>query len=231
MTWAWLNEFAWPLLAGFGVTVLVFGVSVFLGFALAVPLALAQIRGGWLARNFARGFCSGLRGTPLLLQLFFLYYGLGSVFAGNAALRDAVPWLIRLDAIWYVFLAFSLNFAAHEAEVLRGGLLAVSRGELEAGTSFGFGNLQIVFRIWLPSACLRIYPVLASDVIALLKSTPIAFTVPVVDLMAVAQKVTQDRLLIYEPLLFVGAVYLLTSFVVLRLFALLERRLPKRWLA
>lgn len=231
MIWNWLTVYGPQLLAGFGITLLVWLVSVVAGFCLAVPLAVAQIKGGWVSRNLSRGFCATFRGTPLLLQLFFLYYGVGSLFAVSPALRVAAPWLVRLDAIWYVLLAFTLNFMAHEAEVLRGGLMAVPRGELESAHSFGFSNFQVLRRVWLPSAVLRILPVLASDVIAQLKSTPIAFTVPVVDLMAVAQKVMQDRLLIYEPLLFVAAVYVVTSFAVLRLWAIVERRVPSNWQA
>lgn len=231
MNWFWLPDFGVQLLQGLGITLFVFVVSVVAGFALAIPLAVAQIKGGWIAKNCAKSFCVGFRGTPLLLQLFLIYYGVGSIFASHPWLGATAPWLIRLDAIWYVLLAFTLNFAAHEAETLRGGLLTVPHGELEAAGSFGFSSFQILFRLWLPSAVLRITPVLANDVIAQLKSTPIAFTVPVVDLMAVAHKVMQDRLLIYEPLLLVGVAYLVMSFIVLRLFSFLERLKPQIWQA
>lgn len=231
MNWTWLPQFAPQLLQGFGVTLEVFLVSVVVGFALAIPLAWAQIRGGLILASLAKGFCVVLRATPLLLQLFLFYYGLGSLFASVPALREAAPWLIRLDAIWYVLIAFTLNFAAHEAEVLRGALLGVPRGEIEAADSFGLSHLQVFWRVWLPSACLRSLPVFASDVISQFKSTPVIFTVPVIDLMAVTQHVMQDRLLVYEPLLFIAGVYLLVGFLVLRFFALLQRRMPKRWLA
>ena len=230
MNWSWLPEYAPQLLNGFVVTLLIFSVSVVVGFVLAVPLALAQIGGGWLTRKLAHGFCITLRGIPLLLLLFLFYYGLGSVLALSPGLREVAPWLVRLDAFWYVLIAFTINFAAHEAEVLRGALRAVPRGELEAAESFGLGRFTILRRIWLPSAVLRVYPVLASDVIAQLKATPVAFVVPVVDLMAVAQNVLQDRLLIYVPLLFVAAIYLTATFLVLKFSALIGRLVPQNWL-
>jgi len=231
MNWSWLPEFAPQLLQGLGVTLLVFSVSVCAGFVIAVPLALAQIRGTWLIAKLAGGFCSTLRGTPLLMQLFLFYYGIGSLFASAPAIREGLPWLVRLDAIWYVLLAFSLNFAAHEAEVLRAALLGVPRGEIEAAESYGLSPLQVLRHVWLPSAILRVYPVLANDVIAQLKTTPLIFTVPVVDVMAVVNRVMQDRLLVYEPLIFIGVIYLILSFLILRFFALVGRRGPQRWLA
>jgi len=175
MNWSWLPEFAPQLLQGLGVTLLVFSVSVCAGFIVAVPLALAQIRGTWLIAKLAGGFCSTLRGTPLLMQLFLFYYGIGSLIASAPAVREGLPWLVRLDAIWYVLAAFSLNFAAHEAEVLRAALLGVPRGEIEAAESYGLSPLQVVRHVWLPSAILRVYPVLANDVIAQLKTTPVIF--------------------------------------------------------
>ena len=231
MNWSWLPEFAPQLLQGLGVTLLVFSVSVCAGFVIAVPLALAQIRGTWLIAKLAGGFCSTLRGTPLLMQLFLFYYGIGSLFASAPAIREGLPWLVRLDAIWYVLVAFSLNFAAHEAEVLRAALLGVPRGEIEAAESYGLSPLQVLRHVWLPSAILRVYPVLANDVIAQLKTTPLIFTVPVVDVMAVVNRVMQDRLLVYEPLIFIGVIYLILSFLILRFFALVGRRGPQRWLA
>ncbi|MEO9167842.1 MAG: ABC transporter permease subunit [Aestuariivirga sp.] len=231
MNWSWLPEFAPQLLHGFGITMLVFSASVCVGFVLAVPLALAQIRGGWLLAKLAGGFCSILRGTPLLMQLFLFYYGIGSLFASLPAIRETMPWLVRLDAIWYVLAAFSLNFAAYEAEVLRAALLGVPRGEIEAAESYGLSPLQVLRLVWLPSAILRVYPVLANDVIAQLKTTPIIFTVPVVDMMAVVNRVMQDRLLVYEPLIFIGVIYLILSFLILRFFAMVGRRGPQRWLA
>ena len=231
MNWSWLPEYTPQLLHGFGITMLVFSVSVCAGFIFAVPLALAQIRGGWLTAKLAGGFCSTLRGTPLLMQLFLFYYGIGSVFSSVPAIREALPWLVRLDAIWYVLLAFSLNFAAHEAEVLRAALLGVPRGEIEAAESFGLSPFKVLRHVWLPSAILRVYPVLANDVIAQLKTTPVIFTVPVVDMMAVVNRVMQDRLLVYEPLIFVGVIYLILSFLILRFFAMVGRHGPQRWLA
>ena len=231
MNWSWLPEYTPQLLHGFGITMLVFSVSVCAGFIFAVPLALAQIRGGWLTAKLAGGFCSTLRGTPLLMQLFLFYYGIGSLFSSVPAIREALPWLVRLDAIWYVLLAFSLNFAAHEAKVLRAALLGVPRGEIEAAESYGLSSLQVLRHVWLPSAILRVYPVLANDVIAQLKTTPVIFTVPVVDVMAVVNRVMQDRLLVYEPLIFIGVIYLILSFLILQFFAMVGRRGPQRWLA
>jgi polar amino acid transport system permease protein len=188
-----------------------------------------MLRGALPLRALVKVGCAAIRGTPLLLQLFLAYYGVGSLFASSPWLKASFPGLMRLDAMWYVLLAFTLNFAAHEAEVLRGALLAVPRGELEAARSFGMTRLQVLRRVWLPPAMMRAYPILANDAIAQLKSTPVAFAVPVLDLMAEAHRVMQDRLLIYEPLILVAAVYLLLSLATLWLFGWLARHMPQHW--
>ncbi len=222
MNWSWLPDYAWPLWHGLGVTFLVLAISVVGGFLFAVPLALAQISGQGASARLAQGFCSLMRGTPLLLQLYMLYYGLGSLFPMLP--REWFGWLARLDAIYYVLLAFTLNFAGYEAEVLRGALLAVPKGQLEAAHSLGLNERQVLRYVWLPLATYRILPTLAGDIIAQLKSTPVAFTVPVMDFMGVARRVTQDTALYYEPLLLVAATYLVLAFAITQVFARFEKK-------
>jgi len=142
--------------------------------------------------------------------------------------RENFQWLVRLDAIYYVLAAFALSFAGYEAEIMRGAFLSVPRGELEAAEALGLSRAQVLWRIWLPSAFQRVLPTLTGEVIGQLKSTPLAFTVPVMDLMAVAHRVMQDTYRIYEPLLFVAAVYLALTFLIVQLFALAEPKHLKR---
>ena len=231
MRWDWLPDSVSSLEQGLLITLMVLVVSVVVGFLLAIPLALAQVRGGMLSYSLSKGFCTYIRCTPLLMQLFLLYYGIGSLFPLIPGVRDYLPWLVRLDAIYYVLLAFTLSFAGYEGEILRGALLAVPHGELEAAEAIGMSQWQILRRVWLPSALLRIWPTLAGEVISQLKSTPVAFTVPVMDLMGAAHKVMQETYLIYEPLLVVAAIYLVLTGLISAAFGWAERRIPQRRMA
>jgi len=228
MQWAWLPGYLPALVQGLGITLFVLVASVIGGFSLAIPLALAQVRGRTLPRSLSRGFCSYIRGTPLLMQLYLLYYGIGSLFPFIPGVRENFQWLVRLDAIYYVLAAFTLSFAGYEAEIMRGAFLSVPRGELEAAEALGLSRAQVLWRIWLPSAFQKVLPTLTGEVIGQLKSTPLAFTVPVMDLMGVAHRVMQDTYRIYEPLLFVAAIYLALTFLIVQLFALAELKHLKR---
>jgi polar amino acid transport system permease protein len=228
MRWDWLPHYFPSLLYGFGVTMQILFVSVMLGFLLAMPIGLAQVNGSRMSKVFAGGFCSYIRGTPLLTQIWLLYYGIGSLFPLIPGMRENFMWLVRLDAYWYVLLAFTLSFAGYEAEVMRGAFLSVPKGELEAARAFGMAPGKVLRRVWLPSAILKVLPTLAGDVIGQLKSTPLAFTVPVMDLMSITSKVRQDTYLTYEPLLFLAAIYLVLTFLITRLFAHFESFIPVR---
>ncbi len=228
MRWDWLPEYAPALAHGLFITLLVLIVSVVLGFSMAVMLGLAQVRGGFISRLISKCFCNYIRGTPLLMQLYLLYYGVGSLFPLIPGVRDNFQWLVRLDALYYVLTAFTLSFAGYEGEIMRGAFLAVPRGELEAAEAIGMGRWQILRRIWLPSAINKVLPTLTGEVIGQLKSTPLAFTVPVMDLMGAAHKVMQDTYLIYEPLLLVAGIYLLLTWAITSVFSVIERRMPSR---
>jgi polar amino acid transport system permease protein len=231
MRWDWLSSSLPDLEQGLLITLMVLMVSVLAGFLLAIPLALAQVRGGLMTQALSKGFCTYIRCTPLLMQLFLLYYGVGSLFPLIPGIRDFLPGLVRLDAIYYVLLAFTLSFAGYEGEVLRGALLAVPHGEIEAAKAIGMSQWQVLRRVWLPSAMLRIWPTFAGEVISQLKSTPVAFTVPVMDLMGAAHKVMQETYLIYEPLLVVAAVYLILTGLISAAFGWAERRIPQTRMA
>ena len=185
-----------------------------------------------LFRSLARGFCTFIRGTPLLIQIWLLYYGVGSLFPqiGLAfpSFKQNFMWLIRLDAYYYVLFAFTISFAGYEGEVMRGAFLGVPKGELEAGRAFGMSHWKILSRVWFPRAVRQVLPTLAGETISQMKSTPLAFTVPVMELMGVTSRIRQDTFLIYEPLLFLALVYVCLTFIITRAFAYVEAQIPQK---
>ena len=228
MRWEWLPKYLPNLIFGLGITLQILVISVVVGFLLAIPIGLSQVNGSRFSKTIAGGFCSYIRGTPLLTQIWLLYYGIGSLFPLIPGMRENFMWIIRLDAYWYVLLAFTLSFAGYEAEIMRGAFLSVPKGELEAARAFGMNSGNVLRRVWLPSAVLKVLPTLAGEVIGQLKSTPLIFTVPVMDMMSVTSKIRQDTYLTYEPLLFLAAIYLILTFFITRLFAYFESYIPVR---
>lgn len=232
MRWDWLPTYFPLLLNGLFLTLVLLAVSLVVGFVLAVPIGLVQVTGPAPLRYLARGFCTFIRGTPLLIQLWLLYYGIGSLFPmiGLAfpSFKTNFMWLIRLDAYYYALLAFSLSFAGYEGEVMRGAFLGVPRGELEAARAFGMSPWKVLSRIWFPRAVRQVLPTLAGETIGQLKATPLAFTIPVMELMGVTSRIRQDTFLIYEPLLFLALVYIILTFIITRAFGYVEAQIPTR---
>ncbi len=228
MTFSWISAY-WPLLlTGAVQTLSLLVISVVLGFVIAIGLAFAQVSGGPILRSLARGYCTFFRGTPLLIQLWLLYYGVGSLLPLIPGIRQSLFWPILREGFFFAAVSFTLNYAAYEAEVLRGALLAVPKGELEAGRAFGMRPLTLTRRIWLPRAIRIALPTIGGEIVMQLKATPLAFTVTVMDLYAVATKVRQDTLLVYEPLIVVTVFYLVITAIIARSFRFLEAQVPVR---
>ncbi len=228
MRWEWLPDYAALAAVGLWRTIWLLVVTVVLGFMLAVPIGLVQVTGPWWLSLPATAFCTVIRGTPLLLQLWLLYYGLGSLFPEFPWLREFVLWPYLRQAWPYGVLALTLSYAGYEGEVMRGAFAGVPRGQLEAGRAVGMGRLTILRRIWLPQAFYRATPTLAGETVLQLKATPLVATITMVDIYSVASQVRQQTFITYEPLLLLALVYMTITGVLIMLFRRLEARLPVR---
>lgn len=226
MRWDWLPGYAPKLLDGVGTTLWLLVLTAVLGFFLAVPIGLAQAAGPWWLAAPARAFCTVIRGTPLLLQLWLLYFGVGSLFALWPEIRETWAWPYLRSAWPYGVTALTLSFAGYEGEVMRGAFRGVPKGELEAGRAYGMTRFTIFRRIWLPRAIHRALPTLGGETVLQLKSTPLVATITVVDVYAVISRVRQDTFLTYEPLLLLALIYMILAGVLVAIFRWLERRLP-----
>lgn len=224
MTFDWLSRYGPSFVAGLQTTLWLTAISWVLGFALAVLVALGRVSRNGLISGGLFAFTSVIRGTPLLVQIFILYYGLGDLFAQMPAIRHSFAWPYLRDGFWYVVLALVISTGAYVGEIMRGALLAVPRGEIEAGRAFGFAGLSLVRRIWLPRALQAILPTLAGETVILLKSTALASTVAVMDLLGAARFTTAQTFRVYEPLLLVAAGYVLATLVIEQAFRWIERR-------
>lgn len=228
MDWSWVPKYLPLLWVGLYQTLLLLVLSMVFGLLLAVPIGLVQVTGPrWLAA-IAKAYCTVMRGTPLLLQVWLMYYGLGSIFAANPEIRHSVFWPILREGFFYGVLAFSLNEGGYAGEIMRGGFLAVPKGELEAARAIGMSPFQVLRRVWLPRAVRIVLPNLASEVVLTLKATPLAATITVLDLFGVIYRVRQDTYLTYEPLLLLAAIYMVLTFIITRIFGAFEKQIPSR---
>ena len=203
--------------------------SGLLGFALAVAVGIGRTSPNWFINGPCYAFTSVIRGTPLLVQIFLLYYGLGSLFAQTPFIRQTFLWPYLRDGFWYVVLALTLSVGGYVGEVVRGALLSVPRGEMEAARAYGFRGFGLLRRIWLPRALQAMMPTLAGETVLLLKATALASTVAVVDLLGAANIVRAQTFRVYEPLLVVAIAYFLATLAIERVFAGLERRYAKSY--
>jgi polar amino acid transport system permease protein len=228
LRWDWLADYAPLMVEGIWNTIWILVVTSVLGMVLAIPLGLAQAAGPWYLAAPARAFCTVIRGTPLLLQLWLLYYGLGSLFPQFPWIRQSELWPILRQAWPYAVLALTLSFAGYEGEVMRGAFKGVPRGQLEAAKAMGMPRFTILRRIWLPQAVQRALPTLGGETVLQLKATPLVATITVLDIYAVSSRVRQDTFIVYEPLLLLAVVYMCITGLIVLGFRWLERRVPQR---
>ncbi len=226
MRWYWLPNYFGLLLAGIWKTLLILVATSVLGFLLAVPLGLVQVTGPKPLAMMSQGFCTIIRGTPLLLQLWLLYYGLGSLFPQIPQIRDSFLWPYLREAWPYAVLSLTLSFAGYEGEVMRGAFAGVPYGELEAARAYGMKPFTMLRRIWLPRAVQRALPTLNGEVVLQLKATPLVATITVIDVYAVISKIRQDTYVIYEPLLLLSLIYLCLTGILVVIFRHFENRIP-----
>ena len=226
MRWDWLPQYEGQLIAGIGRSLAMLFSSVIVGFFFAVLLGIGQVAGPWWVRWLCNSFCSIIRGTPLLLQLWLLYYGLGSIFAQYPEIRHSFLWPYLRQAWPYGFVSLAISFAAYEGEVMRGAFAGVPRGELEAARAYGMGRLTMFRRIWLPRAVQRALPTLNGETVLQLKSTPLVATITVVDVYGVISKVKQDTFLTYEPLLLLALIYMILTGILVVVFRYFENKIP-----
>ena len=202
------TRFLPDLLRGAGITLLLTAQGLVAGFVLGLLAAYARVYGGKFWRGLAVGYIELFRGTPLLMQLFIIYYGLPGL---------GITFSRELSA----FLALGFNSGAYQAEYLRGSILAIGDGQMMAGRAIGMSRFKVIWHIILPQALRLAIPAWSNEPVSLLKSTAVVFLIAVPELMARAKSIAAQT---YDP---VGS-YLAVAIVYLAMVYLLDATL--RWL-
>lgn len=194
-------------------------LSAATGLVLSLPLAVARVSDrAWISRPVWL-FTYVFRGTPLLVQLFIVYYG----FAQFPLLRESALWPLFREAWFCAWLAFSLNTTAYTVEIFAGALQATPHGEVEAARAYGLGGWKLYRRILLPSALRRALPQYSNELVGLMHATAIASTVTLVDVTRVARDVYANHLLPAEAFGTAALIYFALTFTMVGGFKLMER--------
>lgn len=209
------------LAGGIPLTLLLTFVSLLAGLVLSVPLAFMRASSRRWFSLPVLAYTYVFRGTPLLVQLFIIYYGLGQI----GIIRSSVFWILLRDPFWCCLLAFSLNGAAYTTEIFRGGIQAVPTGLIEAAQAVGMSPLQIKSRIIFPIAFRSVLPSYANEVISLVKATSLASTVTLLEITGLSRKLVSETFAPYEIFVAAGLLYLGLTFLLTSFFHALEARL------
>lgn len=214
------------LITGLQATIILFIGCAVVGNTLAIPIALARLSTRPWLRYPAVLFVLAFRGTPLLVQLYLVYFGVGQILASIPELRYSAVWPLFRSAYTYAFFVLALNTAAYCSEIWRGALQGVPRGQSEAGRSLGLSKSRIMRSILLPQALRLALPAIGGQNILLLKGTALTATITLFELMGAANLVRAQTFRVYEPLLAAAFLYFILSAIISMLFRLVERRLP-----
>jgi octopine/nopaline transport system permease protein len=209
------------LLGGLVLTLQLIALSLLLGFFVAVGVALLRLSAHRVLSGFAYAFVFVFRGTPLLVQIFLIYYGLGQF----EAIRDSFLWTFFREPFWCAILAYTLNTGAYTSEIIRGGIQAVPFAQIEAARACGMGRLLLFRRIVFPLAIRQALPAYGNEIMLMVKASSLASTITLMEVTGIARSIISKTFAPVEIFIVAGSIYLLINFVVSRAIRYAEYRL------
>ena len=207
------------LIQGATLTLELTALSVIAGLIVAIPLGIARSSSLWYVRSLPYAYIFFFRGTPLLIQLFLVYYGLSQF----DVVRESVLWPYLRSPFWCAVITMTLHTAAYIAEILRGAIQAIPPGEIEAARALGMSRFKTLVHIVLPRAARIGLPAYSNEVILMLKASSLASTVTLLELTGMTRTIIARTYQTVDMFLIAGMIYLVMSFVLIQGFKLLER--------
>ena len=214
-----VNSFP-KLLSASLITLKLLSASLIVGLFIGLLFAILRLNKNIFMNKFAYGYSYLFRGTPLLVQIFIIYYGLGNI----EYLRTTFLWVILKEPYWCAIIAFSLNTGAYTSEILRSAFQTIKLGVIEAGKSLGIPNKIIFYKIQIPIAIRQSLPAYGNEIILMLKGTSLASTVTLMDLTGVAKYIISTTFKPIEIFIVAGGIYLFMTFVVHNVIKFLEKK-------
>ena len=215
---SFLLEAVTRIVPGIPLTLQLTVISVAAGLVLAILLAAMRLSRIFVLDWIARAYVFVFRGTPLLVQMFLIYYGLPQ-FRG---LRETWLWPFLREPYWCAIIALTLNTAAYASEIVRGGLLAVPFGQIEAARAGGLSGLRLFRRIIAPIALRQALPAYTNEIILMIKATSLASLVSLAEVTGLAYEMRDESYRAVEVFIVAGSIYLLLTFILTRAVQALE---------
>ena len=186
------------LLGGMTLTLQLVSLALLLGFVLAIGIAMMRLSGSWPLVVLTRAYVFVFRGTPLLVQIFLIYFGL----AQFEAVRESLAWIVLKEPFWAAIIALTLNTAAYTSEIFRGGIQAVPYGEIEAAKACGMSRALTYRRIILPQAFRQALPAYGNEMILMVKASSLVSTITLLEVTGIARGIIAQT---YSPIeIFIG---------------------------
>ena len=202
------------------ITVKLLAFSLAIGLLIGLFFAVLRLNKNIFINKFAYGYSYLFRGTPLLVQIYIIYFGLGQI----EFIRSTFLWVILKEPFWCAIIAFALNTGAYTSEILRSAFQTIKPGVIEAGKSLGISNKIIFYKIQIPIAIRQSLPAYGNEIILMLKGTSLASTVTIMDLTGVAKHIISTTFKPVEVFILAGSIYLFMTFIVHNVIKFLERK-------
>ena len=208
------------LLSASVITLKLLSVSIIIGLFIGLLFAILRIKNNPILEKFAYIYSYIFRGTPLLVQIFIIYYGFGQV----EFIRESFLWVILKEPYWCAIIAFALNTGAYTSEILRSAFQTIKPGFIEAGKSLGISNKIIFYKVQIPIAIRQSLPAYGNEIILMLKGTSLASTVTLMDLTGVAKYIISTTFKPIEVFIIAGSIYLFLTFIIHNIIKILEKK-------
>ena len=202
-------------------TLQLLSLSLIFGLIIGLIFAIMRLSKNKFISNFSYGFSYIFRGTPLLVQIFIIYFGLGQI----EYLRSTILWTILKEPYWCAIIAFALNTGAYTSEILRSAFQTIKPGLIEAGKSLGISSKIIFYKIQIPIAIKQSLPAYGNEIILMLKGTSLASTVTLMDLTGVAKYIISTTFKPVEVFIVAGSIYLFLTFLIHNFIKFAEKRM------
>ena len=216
-----MYESFFKIVEGIPLTLQVVSISTILGIFLAVAVALMRISGNRLMSLPAYYFVYLIRGTPLLLQLYFVYYGLSQF----EAIRESILWPILKEPYWCGIITLTISTGAYSSEIIRGGILSVSKNYIEASGALGLSQIKTFMLITLPITVRQALPAYGNELILMVKASSLISIVTLMEITGIARTIISKTYAPVEIFLVAGSIYLVINFIIVMFVNLAERKL------
>ena len=212
-----INNFT-IIITGLDETLILIFLSLILGFFISIPFALARISSITILSQSVYYYVFVIRGTPLLVQIYLIYYGLGTILF----IRESFLWIVLKDPFFCGILALVINTVAYTAEIFRGGIQSVTKGQIESCKSLGMSRFIMYIKIILPCAFRQALPGYGNEMILMVKSTSLISLITIMEMTGLARNIMYKNYAPVEAFLAAGSIYLFLNFLVVQLIKFLE---------